>query len=73
VFTIIFLLVVIKNGITIVSNTWAQQYNTIDISTAWFYIPFPICGLVSLIHLISGLLEGRNPLLNTISEGDEKL
>ncbi len=72
-FTIIFLLVVIKNGITIVSNTWAQQYNTIDISTAWFYIPFPICGVVSLIHLISGLLEGRNPLLNTISEGDEKL
>src|SRR6056297_709599 len=28
--TIIFLLNVIKNGITIISTTWAQQYNTIN-------------------------------------------
>ncbi|MGD1823355.1 MAG: TRAP transporter small permease [Pleomorphochaeta sp.] len=64
IFTIIFLLVVIKNGITIISTTWAQQYNTIDISTAWFYIPFPLCALVSIIHIFSGLLEKKNPLLH---------
>jgi len=72
-FTIIFLLNVIKNGITIIDTTWAQQYNTIDLSTAWFYIPFPLCAFVSLIHLVSGLLEGRNPLLNTVEEVGEQL
>ena len=63
-FTIIFLLVIIKQGITIVSTTWAQQYNTIDISTAWFYIPFPLCALVSIIHILSAFFEGKNPLLH---------
>ncbi|MCY1152652.1 MAG: TRAP transporter small permease [Sphaerochaetaceae bacterium] len=69
IFTIIFLLVVIKNGITIISTTWSQQYNTIDISTAWFYIPFPLCGFVSLIHIVSSLLQGKNPLIHVEEDG----
>jgi len=73
IFTIIFLIVVVKNGITIITTTWSQQYNTINLSTAWFYIPFPLCALVSIVHLSSGLLEGRNPLLNTVIDGGEIL
>lgn len=69
--TLIFLVCAIKNGITIIINTSAQQYNTVAISTAWFYVPLPLCGLVSLIHMISSFLEGRNPLQSIIKNQEE--
>lgn len=70
--TILFLLFTIKEGINIVKNTWHQQYNTIVLSTAWFYLPLPLCGSVSLIHFIASYAKGKNPLITKIITNKEE-
>jgi TRAP-type C4-dicarboxylate transport system permease small subunit len=46
-----FLGTVVYEGIEIVSSTAGTDYNTIDVSTAWFYASFPVSALISLVHL----------------------
>ncbi|MGE4282447.1 MAG: TRAP transporter small permease [Clostridia bacterium] len=55
--TIVFLIFVIKEGFIIVKNTWAQTYNTINLSTAWFYLSFPVSAVIMVIHLIDAIIE----------------
>lgn len=69
--TVVFFLIVMTKGLIIVQNTSAQIYNTIDLSTAWFYAPLPICAAVALIHFIAAFLEGKNPLGSTINLENE--
>lgn len=54
---IAFLGVVIYAGISIAKNTWAQMYYTIDLSTAWLYLSFPVNAVVMIIHLIDLTLD----------------
>ena len=49
---IAFLCIVIYAGIDIAKNTWAQMYYTIDLSTAWLYLSFPVNAVVMIVHLI---------------------
>ena len=55
----IFLLILVKDGIEVVTNTATQRYNTINLSTAWFYFPLPFCGLLSLLHMLAEYLTER--------------
>ncbi|WHH57331.1 TRAP transporter small permease [Petroclostridium sp. X23] len=57
IITIAFLVFVIKEGFEIVKNTWNQTYNTINLSTAWFYLSFPVSAVFMVIHLIEAVLE----------------
>lgn len=53
---ILFFTVVLKDSVEIIRETFRQNYNTIDISTGWFYLPLFICSAVSILHLVSRLL-----------------
>jgi len=53
----LFLFIVVKDGIEIIKNTASQKYQTINLSTAWFYASFPVNALISLIHLLDALLK----------------
>lgn len=55
--TILFLLVVIKQGFQIVRDTCAQSYNTINLSIAWFYASFPVSATLMVIHLIESVIK----------------
>ncbi|MDK2934835.1 MAG: TRAP-type transport system small permease protein [Clostridiales bacterium] len=55
--TIMFLFFVIKEGFQIVKDTWAQTYNTINLSIAWFYASFPVSAIFMEIHLIEAVVE----------------
>ena len=57
VISLIFFSIVFKDSIEIISETFGQKYNTIDLSTGWFYVPLFICSLVSVLHLICRLFE----------------
>jgi TRAP-type C4-dicarboxylate transport system permease small subunit len=57
VISIVFFAIVFKDSIEIISETFEQKYNTIDLSTGWFYVPLFICSLVSVFHLICRLIE----------------
>ena len=59
IITILFLIVVFKDSIEIIMETFGQYYNTINISTGWFYLPLLICSSVSIIHLLSQLFENK--------------
>jgi TRAP-type C4-dicarboxylate transport system permease small subunit len=54
--TIVFLVIVIKEGFQIAKDTWAQTYNTINLSIAWFYLSFPVSAIFMVIHLIDALI-----------------
>ncbi len=54
--SIIFFAIVFKDSIEIISETFEQKYNTIDLSTGWFYVPLFLCSLVSVLHLINRLI-----------------
>ncbi len=54
---IAFFSIVIYAGVEIAKNTWAQMYYTIDLSTAWLYLSFPVNAVVMIIHLIDLILE----------------
>ncbi len=49
----IFLLIVVKDGIEIVINTMTQKYITLNLSIGWFTSAFPVCAVISLLHLVS--------------------
>lgn len=54
--TIVFLVYGIKEGYQIILKTSAQYYQTINVSTAWFYGSFFTSCIVSLVHQIDELL-----------------
>ncbi len=60
--TIYFFFLLTKEGIVIIKSTSTEMYNTINISTAWFYVPLPVCGVISLIHMLDAYVEKKNPL-----------
>jgi TRAP-type C4-dicarboxylate transport system permease small subunit len=49
----VFLLIVVKDGIDVIQDTMTQKYITINLSTGWFTAAFPVCAVVSLIHLLA--------------------
>jgi TRAP-type C4-dicarboxylate transport system permease small subunit len=49
---LLFLGVTVKEGIEIVESTAGTNYNTINVSTAWFYASFPVSAVISIIHLL---------------------
>jgi TRAP-type transport system small permease protein len=53
---VFFLLNVIYYGIQIVSTTIDQSYQTIPVSTAWFYGSFPVGAVISIIHFVRIIL-----------------
>jgi TRAP-type C4-dicarboxylate transport system permease small subunit len=55
---LVFLGVVVKEGIEIVESTAGTDYNTISVSTAWFYASFPVSAFISIVHLLD---RSRNP------------
>lgn len=55
--TIVFFTIVLVDSIEIISETFGQKYNTINLSTGWFYIPLFLCSFTSIIHLASQLIE----------------
>lgn len=57
ILVIVFFIIVIKDGAQIIQNTIPQKYNTINLSTAWFYASFPVCAVISIIHLINETFE----------------
>ena len=60
--TLMFFYFIIKEGLAIIQSTHTEFYNTIPLSTAWFYVPLPLCGIFSLIHMLSAYTEKTNPL-----------
>lgn len=54
---LIFLVIITKDGVLIVIDTAAQKYNTIPISTAWFYGALLISAVFSIIHIIDHSIE----------------
>jgi TRAP-type C4-dicarboxylate transport system permease small subunit len=44
--------VAVKEGIEIVESTAGTDYNTINVSTAWFYASFPVSAVISIVHLL---------------------
>jgi len=60
--TLLFFYFIIKEGLVIIQSTHTEFYNTIPLSTAWFYVPLPLCGTFSLIHMLSAYTEKTNPL-----------
>jgi TRAP-type C4-dicarboxylate transport system permease small subunit len=46
----LFMGVAVKEGIEIVESTAGTNYNTIDVSTAWFYASFPVSASISMVH-----------------------
>ncbi|MDF2524197.1 MAG: transporter small permease [Clostridiales bacterium] len=54
--TLVFVIYGIKEGYQIIMKTSAQYYQTINVSTAWFYGSFFASCLISLVHLIDELL-----------------
>lgn len=49
---LLFLGVTVKEGIEIVESTAGTDYNTINVSTAWFYASFPVSAVISIVHLL---------------------
>lgn len=49
----IFLGIIIIDGISIIKDTMTQSYNTIPVPYSWFYAAFPVCAVISCIHLAS--------------------
>jgi TRAP-type C4-dicarboxylate transport system permease small subunit len=49
---LLFLGVAVKEGIEIVESTAGTDYNTINVSTAWFYASFPVSAVISIVHLL---------------------
>jgi TRAP-type C4-dicarboxylate transport system permease small subunit len=49
----VFLLIIVKDGADVVRDTMTQKYITINLSTGWFTAAFPVCAVVSLIHLLA--------------------
>jgi len=57
-----FLGVTVKEGIEIVESTAGTDYNTISVSTAWFYASFPTSAVIAIVHLLEqGLLIALKP------------
>jgi TRAP-type C4-dicarboxylate transport system permease small subunit len=54
---IIFLVLGVKYGFQIVRTTAAQVYNTINLSTAWFYAAFPVSAVFIIWHLLAATFE----------------
>jgi TRAP-type C4-dicarboxylate transport system permease small subunit len=54
---IIFFIFTVKFGFQIVHNTSQQLYNTINLSTAWFYAAFPVSAVFTIIHLLESIFE----------------
>jgi TRAP-type C4-dicarboxylate transport system permease small subunit len=54
---IIFLALGVKYGLQIVRTTSTQFYNTINLSTAWFYAAFPVSAVLIICHLLVDILE----------------
>lgn len=54
---IFFLYIAITEGSEIVKSTKAQQYQTIDVSIAWFYASFPFGAAVSILHLADHIIN----------------
>ena len=57
VLLIAFLAIVVKEGFHIVNQTLPQKYQTIDLSTAWFYASFPVSAIISILHLIKEVID----------------
>ena len=55
--SLIFFAILLKDSIEIISETYEQKYNTIDLSTGWFYVPLFICSLVSILHLFDRIFS----------------
>jgi TRAP-type C4-dicarboxylate transport system permease small subunit len=59
---LVFLGVAVKEGIEIVESTAETDYNTISVSTAWFYASFPVSAAISMVHLFEqGLRIASRP------------
>lgn len=52
---ILFFIIGIKDSGEIIKSTLPQKYDTVNISTAWFYLSFPVGAVISIIHLLSEL------------------
>lgn len=57
---IAFLLIGVKESISVIQSTWATLYQTIPVSKGWFYVPFPIGCAISVVHLVT-LIFNRKP------------
>jgi TRAP-type C4-dicarboxylate transport system permease small subunit len=67
---LIFLGVAVKEGIEVVESTSGTDYNTINVSTGWFYASFPVSAAIAMVHLLEKALRifiGPTP---TCSGGD---
>ncbi|MDC7244677.1 MAG: TRAP transporter small permease [Sphaerochaetaceae bacterium] len=60
--TVLFFFFLTKEGIVIIRSTSTETYNTINISTAWFYVLVPVCGIFSLIHMLDAYVNRIDPL-----------
>jgi TRAP-type transport system small permease protein len=61
----VFLVIVVVQGVEIVQETSTQYYHTIPVSTGWLYAALPVCSVASLFHLLPVLLRyitGRDVL-----------
>lgn len=63
-----FLVIGVIEGAEIVKMTASKKYNTINLSTAWFYASFPVSAAISLLHVI---VEGLNVLLGREATGSD--
>ncbi len=54
---LIFLGVAVKEGIEIVESTSGTDYNTINVSTGWFYASFPVSAAIAMVHLLEKALR----------------
>ena len=54
---LVFLGIIMFDGISIIRDTMTQSYNTIPVPYSWFYAAFPFCAIISCIHLVSQLID----------------
>lgn len=57
---IAFLVIGLKESVSVIQSTWATLYQTIPVSKGWFYVAFPVGCAVSIVHLVT-LIVNRKP------------
>lgn len=59
IIVIVFLLIGIKESISVTQSTWSTFYNTIPVRKGLFYLSFPIGAAFSIVHLVEQVLTRR--------------
>lgn len=59
VLLIAFLVIGLKESIAVMQSTWATLYQTIPVSKGWFYLAFPVGCAISIVHLVTLILNRK--------------